>query len=391
MHIFTRSPSHSLWLLALVALVAVGCNNADGSNGEEAEAPAQRQIRVETLLMEPTVFEDVIELTGTVEALNDAALSAQASGTVEYLADLGTALPRGGVVARLDQGQVRAAVQQAEAQVEAAQAQFDLAQDNFQRQEPLYRDSIISALEFENVRAQRNQARASLRQAQAALAQARERLGDTIVRAPFAGIVEERFIEAGEQIAPGQRVARVVSTERVRVNTGVPERYASEIEVGTPVRMNFQAYSTMERQGRVTFAGSTINPQSRTFPVEIEVSNPEGRLKPEMVAQLYVSRAVLDSALVVPRSAIIRDENGNSVFVVNRTDSIPTAERHRLTLGPNYAGKAVVEEGLQAGDEVVVLGQTNLTEGDPVNVVDQYTRVDASGVPLKDSGDAPSL
>jgi len=391
MPIRTRHLSHSLWLLALVALVAMGCNNADGSNGEENGAPAERQIRVETLLLEPSRFEDVIELTGTVEALNDANLSAQASGTVEYLADLGTALPRGGVVARLDQGQVRAAVQQAEAQVEVAQAQYDLAQDNFERQEPLYRDSIISALEFENVRAQRNQARASLRQAQAALAQAQERLDDTIIRAPFPGIVEERFIEAGEQIVPGQRVARVVSTERVRVNTGVPERYASEIEVGTPVRMNFKAYGTLERQGRVTFAGSTINPQSRTFPVEIEVNNPEGRLKPEMVAQLYVSRAVLDSALVVPRSAIIRDERGNSVFVVNRTDSIPTAERHRLTLGPNYAGKAVVEEGLQAGDEVVVLGQNNLTEGDPLNVVDQYTRVDASGVPLKENTDQPAL
>ncbi|NBC19062.1 MAG: efflux RND transporter periplasmic adaptor subunit [Bacteroidetes bacterium] len=391
MHTVTRHLSHSLWLLALVALVLVGCNNADGSEGEAEDAQAQRQIRVETLLLEPSRFEDIIELTGTVEALNDAALSAQASGTVEYLADLGTALPRGGVVARLDRGQVRAAVQQAEAQVEAAQAQFDLAQDNFERQEPLYRDSIISALEFENVRAQRNQARASLRQAEAALAQAQERLDDTVIRAPFAGIVEERFIEAGEQIVPGQRVARVVSTERVRVNTGVPERYASEIEVGTPVRMNFKAYGDVERQGRVTFAGSTINPQSRTFPVEIEVDNPNGRLKPEMVAQLYVSRAVLDSALVVPRSAIIRDENGNSVFVVNRTDSIPTAERHRLTLGPNYAGKAVVEEGLQAGDEVVVLGQNNLTEGDPLNVVDQYTRVDASGVPLKESTDQPTL
>lgn len=391
MPIQPRHFSHSLWLLALVALVLVGCNNADGSNGEAESTTTQRQIRVETLLLEPSRFEDIIELTGTVEALNDAALSAQASGTVEYLADLGTTLSRGGVVARLDQGQVRAAVQQAEAQVEAAQAQFDLAQDNFQRQEPLYRDSIISALEFENVRAQRNQARASLRQAEAALAQAQERLDDTVIRAPFAGVVEERFIEAGEQIVPGQRVARVVSTERVRVNTGVPERYASEIEVGTPVRMNFQAYGTLDRQGRVTFAGSTINPQSRTFPVEIEVDNPESRLKPEMVAQLYVSRAVLDSALVVPRSAIIRDENGNSVFVVNRTDSIPTAERHRLTLGPNYAGKAVVEDGLQAGDEVIVLGQNNLTEGDPLNVVDQYTRVDASGVPLKASDDQPSL
>ena len=204
--------SHSFWLLALAALVMIGCNNADGSDSEAESATTQRQIRVETLLLEPSRFEDVIELTGTVEALNDAALSAQASGTVEYLADLGTALSRGGVVARLDQGQVRAAVQQAEAQVEAAQAQFDLAQDNFQRQEPRYRDSIISALEFENVRAQRNQARASLRQAEAALAQAQERLDDTVIRAPFAGIVEERFIEAGEQIVPGQRVARVVST-----------------------------------------------------------------------------------------------------------------------------------------------------------------------------------
>lgn len=378
MHTLTRPFIQHLFVLGLVALVAAGCGNANGSDETPSDAE-QRRTRIETLRLEPTTFDDVIELTGAVASLNDAVLSAQTAGTVTAVAERGTRVGQGDVVARIDPGMMSAALQQAEAQLEAARASYEIAEDTYQRQEPLYRDSIISALEFENVKAQRNQALAGVRQAEAALAQAQEQYSHTLVRAPFSGIVEDRFIELGEQVNPGQQVVRVVSTSRVKVVAGVPERYAGEIEAGTPVEMNFTAYGSDPRIGRVTFAGAAINPQSRTFPIEIEVDNREGQLKPEMVAQLRVIRETRDDALVVPRPAVIRDETGTSVFVVNNG----TAERRPVTTGSSYAGKLLIESGLEAGDEVVVLGQNNLTDGDPVNVVEQYNRVGAAGVPMK--------
>ena len=135
----------------------------------------------------------------TVKAVDDATLSAQSAGTVIALADLGDYVGRGAAVAQLDPQIPEAAVGQAEAAVEAARAQFDLAEDNYNRQTPLYRDSIISAIEYQNVRAQFSQARAQLNQAEAALSSAKKQLQNTYVRTPFAGVVEQQFVERGEQ------------------------------------------------------------------------------------------------------------------------------------------------------------------------------------------------
>ena len=363
-------------LLVALTVALAGCGGDDGDAQGATTAPEnERLVRVETLILEPTTFEDVIQITGTVDALDDATLSAQSAGTVTSLAPLGTYLASGGTVAQLNPAMARSAVAQAEGQVQAAQASFDLAEDNLQRQEPLYRDSVISAIEWENVRAQYNQARASLSQAEAALAQAQEQLRQTRVATPFAGRVEEHFVELGEQVTPGREIARVINTSRVKVVAGVPERYAADIRVGTPVLMDFQAYGGQPTRGTVSFVGSAINRSNRTFPIEIIVENSESVLKPEMLANVKVTRQEIEGALVVPRDAILRTEDGNIVYLVEQDGDRTVAERRDVLLGPTFGGKVVVTK-LQAGDEIVVLGQANLTEGDVVQVMEQYGSAD---------------
>ena len=94
-------------------------------------------------------------------------------------------------------------------------------------------------------------------------------------------------------------------------------------------------------------------------------------------------RERLDEVLVVPRAAVLRDEEGTSVFVVNQHDGVPTANRLAVTLGAAYAGSTIIESGLEAGTEVIVLGQTTVTQGDAVEVVERYTRLDEAGIPIK--------
>jgi membrane fusion protein (multidrug efflux system) len=372
------SPYRLSFLAGLVALVLLlpGCNDANGSNDEQRNpdagpaAPVQRSIRVETTTLEPATFEDVIELTGEVAALNDATLSAQTAGTVLHLAPLGRALGTGNVAVQLDTSLVRAAVEQAEAQVAVAQAQLDLATDVFNRQQPLFQDSIMSALEFEQVRAQRAQAEAQFRQARASLRQAEAQLKFARVTVPFSGIVEEHLVEEGEQVTPGMPLVRIVSTRLVKVTAGVPERYANDINVGTPVKVDLRKYGMEPIQGRVSFVGSVINTGNRTFPIEVSLDNSSGQLKPQMVTALSVTRAQLADVIAVPQTALIRDENGVSVFVVSRTaDGAPTVERRTLELGPSYGGRVVVRDGLEAGDELITVGQTNIAAGDRVEVV----------------------
>lgn len=361
--------------LGILVLFLAGCGGETGTTPPEASAApttaAERTVRVETTVINPATFEDVIQLTGSVEAINDALLSAQSAGTLTALVPLGRAVGAGQTVAQIDPSLLRAALQQADALIEAAEAQYNLAQDNFRRQEPLYRDSIISALEFETIRTQLNAARAQVNQAKAGRAQVEAQLRNTRVVAPFGGTIEEHLAQAGEQVMPGTPVARLVSTGLVKVKAGVPERYAADIHPGTPVVVSFTTYGGERRQGTVSFVGKAIDPQNRSFPVEIALPNPDGRLKPEMVANVAITRASLENRLVVPQSAILNDEEGSSVLIVRRDATGAKAERRRVVPGPSYDNRTVIESGIEPGAEVLIVGQQNVNEGDLLEIVEK--------------------
>lgn len=375
----------SLTFLLGVLLVA-GCSQPEASEADSSEPVAEatettnrRQVRIETVFVNPSSFEDVIEITGTIEAYNDATVSAQVSGTINYRVPRGTYIRSNRIIAVVDSTLMHAAYMQGKAQLDVAQAQYDLAFDTFKRQEPLFQDSIISALEFENVRAQYNQAAGQLSQAKALMTQAREQLDNTKISSPFSGTVETYFAELGEQVAPGSPIVRVVNTQRVKVVAGVPERYANEIEKGTAVRLAFDNYGNAERTGIVSFVGNAINPMSRTFPIEIVLDNSDQVLKPEMVASLFLTRDEIEDVLVVPQAAVPLNEEGHTVFVVvPDSDGQLVAQRRSVTLGPSYDGNVVVERGLEAGDQVVVNGQYNLTNGDAVEIVNSTSDTVAS-------------
>ena len=362
-------------LLGGVLVLTSGCGD-DQVSDASTQASSQPKTRVETLVLEPTSFTDVIKITGTVEALDDATLSAQTSGTVTMLRGRGTRVAAGEVVATIDAGEAKAAVEQ-------AQARYDLAQDRFERQQPLYRDSVISALEFEQVRSERNQARAALQQAET-------RFSNSRLTAPFTGTIEERFLEEGEQAAPGARMARLVNTRRVKVTAGVPERYASDIREGTPVQLDFRRYNAGVRTAEVTFVGNAIDPDSRTFPIEVTVRNEDGRLKPAMGVDLRVTRAVLDSVIAIPRSAVLRDETGTYAYVVDRSDTAVVARNRDLVLGSATGERVVVDSGLAAGDELIIVGQNNVSPGTPLEVAQQRDRASAAGTPYEEQSSLPT-
>ena len=403
----TALPRPALLLAGALVLAACGGEEAP----EPAEPPADRAVPVDVLVATPGLFEDSIQLTGTVEADNDATLSPDVPGTLTYVAPVGTFVRAGQTVAQVRAStqqagvsqaraqagtaqagiaQARAAVEAARAQRQAAQAQFDLAQDQYNRQRPLYRDSILSALEFRGVEQQLASARAQVAQADAGIAQAQgqlrasqaqaqaasagvqsaqSQLANTRVVAPFTGVVEARLMEPGELASPGQPVVRLVGAGGVKVTAGVPERYAGEIEPGTQVRVSPNAYTAEPRGGRVSFVGLAVDEASRTFPIEVAVEDADRTLKPSMVVRLDVTREVLDGAISVPQEAVLRDERGTSVFVaVDGEGARTVAARRVVELGPSSGDEVVLTSGVRPGDRVIVSGQADLAEGDPVRI-----------------------
>lgn len=374
---------------ALLALVCVACQPPGGEGtppaaagqpaagqpaagapaaGAPAKAPRAER-RVEVAEVRPTDFDERVEVTAAIEAIEDATLSARAAGTVETIAERGDRVKKGQIVARLDPTLARAGIAQARAQVSAASSGVDLARDTLDRQKPLVEQNIISPLEFENIRGQSRQAEAQLAQARAALAQAQAQLENTNVVAPFAGRVESRSVEPGEQITPGQPVLRLVDVGRVKVVAGIPERYATDVRQGAAVDVAFNAYGIPPRKAEVTFVGSAIDPKTRTFPVEAVIENPDGLLKPQMIARVQVVRARHPDALVVPLAAIVRDETGDGLFVIEDTPEGPIAHRRKVELGARSGEQVQVVEGIKAGDRVVTVGQTTLNADEPVSIV----------------------
>jgi membrane fusion protein, multidrug efflux system len=370
------SPARTALLLALMGMLA-GCRGGPDDDGEPERQP------VETLVVRPGAFVEWIETTGTVEAPQDATLSAEAGGTVVGMVAEGRRVQRGQVVAQLDPGLAEAGVRQAEAAVADARALVTQTDDAFARQQPLLRDSIISPLEFEQVRAQRQQARAALQQAVAALQESRERLEQSRLRAPFAGVVERHEVRVGEQVTAGQEVVRVVGPGPVEVVAGLPERFAGDVAPGTRAMVDLNAYGLGRRDATIRFVGATVDPQSRTFTVRLPLADRSGgAIKADMIAQLRVVRRTLDGVLVLPLEAVLRDERGESVLLAEAAaapggGTVYVVRRRAVELGARSEQGVIIAQGLVAGDEVVVLGQDEVAAGDTVRVATRHPGTEA--------------
>lgn len=350
-------------LLIGSTLFVSACGNSS-ANTEEETSSSRRVVKVNTITLSPSTFEEIIPLTGVLSAPNDASLSAQAAGTIIQMVEIGANVNEGNIVARLDDKLIKAALLQARATYESVLASADLAEDTFRRQAPLYSDSIISAIEYETVRTRLNQARAALDQAEAVVVQIEQQLAYTVIRAPFSGIIEERFTDKGEHVLPGTPVARIVDTRNMKVKVGVPERYSADIIKGSSVQISLKAYGGDFLSSSISFVGNVIHPKNRTFMIEVDVANDGRVLKPEMIVDVLITRRILLNQLVLPQSAILRDENGFSVYLIEHSGTNQIATRRQIILGPSYDGQIVVESGLESGQQVITAGHTMVTEGD---------------------------
>lgn len=358
--------------IILISIFFVQCGSPDnGSSGTRDEDRRIRTVAVETVTMEEDTLEEMIKLNGTVEAFNDAIISSEASGRIHSIASLGQQVNEGDVIARMDDRLLQA-------QYEAARTGYELAVDTYNRQSVLFADSIISELEYNTIRTQRDQAKAQLEQAQ-------KQLLDTQIEAPFSGRVEERFVKAGELINPGMPVARVVNAGTVNITAGVPERYSADVREGTRVLMSFRAYGDMNREANITFAGNIVDAETRTFPIEIELPNPERTLKPEMVAELQIQRRTIENTLVLPRTAIVRDEYGPNVFVARSENGNSVAEFVPVETGAMTGALVEIIDGLVPGDEVVVSGQRNLNQGDRLEILQTKSSAEYTGAAREES------
>jgi len=314
-------------------------------------------VNVEVSAVQPRPFVEQIRLTAVVQADRDVQVSAEESGVVEeVLAEKGRWIETGEPIARLDAEVLRA-------QVEQARARADLAAQTWERRQRLWEeDRVGSEIAYLEARYAAEETAATLRSLE-------ERLARTTIRAPFAGILEDRMVEVGSLVSAGQPVARMVDRTPVKIVAGVPERYAADLQPGANAVGTFDVFPGEVYEAPISYVGSTVDAQNRTFPIEVRMQNPGGLIKPEMVANVAVERRSLDQALVVPQDALVRVAEGYVVFVVEEEGGQTVARARLVELGVRQRDQVVIESGLTAGDRIVVVGQKSVAGGDRVNVV----------------------
>ena len=357
--------SSHLWLrrasIAL-ALIAAGCGSgaeADGAAAaQDADTGYERIINVEVTPVAPETFVEYIRLTGTVLANRDVTVSAEEGGVIrEILVEKGNRVQAGDPLFRIDDEILRA-------QVDQIRAVANMASETWDRRKRLYEeDQVGSELMYLEAKYAAEQAMASLRVLE-------ERLERTTIRAPFAGILDSRQVEIGTMVGVGTPVGRIIDHAVVKINGGVPERYAPDVRRGARASVIFDVLEDRTFEGAVTYVGSAVNPRNRTFPIELRLPNPGGVIKPEMVANIAVVRRTIESAIVVPQEAVIRVEDGYVAFVVREVGGRAEAAVRAVTLGPAQRNLVVITSGLEDGDLLIVLGQQEVADGDRVNVVD---------------------
>lgn len=354
---------HRVWMrgAAAVALsvTMTGCGTAaaDGTRDAPGAQDFARVINVEVRELQPQAFVDEIRLTAVAVANQDVMVSAEESGVVkELLADKGSRVRAHQAIAKIDDSVLRAQVDQARAQAELAAQTWD------RRQRLWEEDKVGSEMAY-------LEAKYAQRQTAANLQALETRLARTTIRAPFDGILEERDIEVGTMVSPGQTVARVVDQDPVKIGGGVPERYAADIHTGTAARVSFDVLPGKVFDTRLVYVGVAVNTQNRTFPVEMVLPNQNGLVKPEMVANVSITRSRLEDALVVPQDALVRVESGYVVFVAVKGEQGTVAQVRPVTLGPSREDMVVLESGVSVGDQVIVVGQKSVAAGDRVSIV----------------------
>jgi RND family efflux transporter MFP subunit len=424
-----RVTAAGLLIAATIAIQA--CATANGETGADKKASASASTAASPeasgagapidVTAQPVIERSItrtLRVTGSLTADEQAEVSAETSGRIiKTPVERGSHVGQGALLVQIAADQTAAQVEEAQANADRiraglalgendaldvervpnvanAKAELTLAEADFARFRSLLDQRIVSQAEFDQQRtrveaarqryeAQRNTAQQDFRSlgaARARVTMARKSLGDTTVRAPFAGVVVERKVSVGDYVSPGTQVATVVRINPLRVLLTVPEQSVGLVKVGQPVSLQVDTYPNRAFTGTVRFVSPSLRADQRALTVEALVPNPSGELKPGFFATAHIEQSEKAQALLIDRRAIREVGKTSRVFVLNGD----TVQERIVTLGQPFsstnsdttgtaAGRKAADQlvevvsGLSAGDRVAI-GGTALTDGAKVNV-----------------------
>ena len=337
----------------------------------------------------------VLDASGYVTARREATVSAKITGKVtEVLVEEGMKVTQDQVLARLDDTNVKASLELAQAQLQSAkdalaetQVRIREAEQELQRQSDLVRAKIATQADYDHAEASALALKAKLVQQQADIVVAQrtvatwqQQMDDTVIRAPFAGIVTSKNAQPGEMISPISAgggftrtgICTIVDMDSLEIEIDVNESYINRVEPAQPVEAVLDAYPDWKIPCKVIAIIPTADRQKSTVKVRVGFDKLDPRILPEMGIKVAFREASAPGqnnghVVLVPNSAVLQ-QDGKHVVIVAQDGR---AERRAVTVGSADATDTTILAGLAAGERVVLDRPAGLKDGAPIRVLNR--------------------
>lgn len=334
--------------LGLLVLTSA-CNNEPAPENAEEEAVA-----VEVSEITPSTFNHYLNIQGTVESDKTISISPQLTATVEQInVRAGDVVEQGEALARLD-GEVT------RTQIEEVKSQLKLAETRYERQRNLREDNIGSEIQL-------LEAETQVRSLENQLATLQEQYDNYTITATIGGTVNRVMIKEGESTNTAEPAFQIANSEALKVVAEISEFYINRIENTDSVTVTLP---NIDRQisKRIDVVSKVIDPQNRTFGIEIYIPNIDGMVYPNMLAKLKVNDYQREDVLTVPINVVQSTNEEGYLFVAEENESGWIAKQQSVVTGSSYQDQIIIEEGLQPGDQIITAGYNSVNDGETISI-----------------------
>lgn len=327
--------------------------------GQSAEGVLIRFTEVRSHLIKPSV-----QLPGTVESRLVSTVAGEISGLVEsFLAREGQVVKQGQVLAQLRRTSLELRLRSALAQLKEDEARQKLAERTLERARELSEGGIYSQQQLDEAHFEFNAWQGRIERLRAEIEQFKHAIEQTTIRAPYDGVVVRENTQVGEWLEEGGAVVELLSLEQLEVSLDLPERYFVALRMKAPVRISFESLPGVEFDGQVQSIIPRADPQARTFPIKLSLSNPQGRIAVGMLARVTLPMGNPYIGTLVPKDAIVTQGTQQFVYLLSEDDSV---RRTAVRTGVGVGQWVQVEGLLQGGEKVVIQGNERLQDGQKV-------------------------
>ncbi len=329
---------------------AKGAASGKGAKGSKDGKGGAPGLSVEGVVVKTSTFDSDLEISGSIEANESVVLRSEVSGLVTGIFfKEGGQVSKGAVLVKINDRDIQA-------QLRDAITKQELSATNENRAKQLLQKGAISQEEYDT-------ALAGLKSLQAHTALIRAQLAKTSLVAPFSGKIGLRSISVGDYLTPSTVIANLLSTNPIKINFSVPEKYIGQIKLNSEISFTTDA-SNKTFKGKVFAIEPGINQQTRTLQIKALAQNDSGELLPGSFAKIKLALSSIPNAILIPTQAIIPVLKGKMVYI----SKDGKAKQVQVEAGTRTAENIVILSGLNVGDTVLTTGAMSLKPDAPVKV-----------------------